>query len=82
METNHVYSAVIFETPKSGFFGLVLEVRGATSFARTKEELIIRLKDAIYCILEANKTSSKMTIENDMESKFSSFKKSEVALAC
>jgi predicted RNase H-like HicB family nuclease len=78
--THHNYTAAITETKDGYFMGVILEIPGAASFAKTEEELMMRLKDAAASILEYNKSTYGSPITRELSLSHNSVK--QVAVPC
>ncbi len=59
MGSTRNYTALVVKVPDGTYMGIAIEVGGAASFAKTKEELLERLEDAVKCIKESNKVEFK-----------------------
>lgn len=79
IDPSHHYTAAITEIKDGYFMGVILEIPGAASFAKSEAELLIRLKDAAASILEYNKS----TIGNPLTKELSmSHNVKQVAVPC
>lgn len=74
------YTAAITETKDGWFMGVILEIPGAASFAKSEKELMDRLKDAAASILEYNKSTYGTPVTRGLSSSHQSIK--QVSVPC
>lgn len=67
MTANRKFTILIQKEPEGGFTGRCLELRGAVSYGKTREELISNMKEAISLILETMMEENKSQMSEVIE---------------